>query len=122
MISKGNRLIGAILFIAGTTIGGGVLALPITTGLAGFFPSTLLMIALWLFMMLTAYYLLEVNLRLPGESNLISMTRKTIGKGGEWVAWIAYLLLLYSLLSAYMLGCSQILSDPACKPSSEGFS
>lgn len=111
MISKQNRLVGAILLVAGTTIGGGVLALPVTTGLAGFFPSLILMTAIWLFMMLTAFYLLEVNLRLKGESNLISMMHKTLGRPGEIVAWIAYLLLLYSLLSAYLLGCSQILAD-----------
>ncbi len=111
MISKKNRLIGAILLVTGTTIGGGVLALPVATGLAGFFPALLLMSCVWLFMTLTAFYLLEVNLRLPGESNLISMIHKTLGRPGEVVAWIVYLLLLYSLLSAYLLGCSQILSD-----------
>ncbi len=113
-IGRTNRLIGATLLVSGTTIGGGVLALPVTTGLAGFFPSLLLLIAIWLFMLLTAFYLLEVNLRLPGESNLISMVHETLGKPGEVVAWISYLLLLYSLLSAYLLGCSQILYDFLC--------
>lgn len=111
MIARSNRLIGAILLVSGTTIGGGVLALPVTTGLAGFFPSILLMTGIWLFMMLTAFYLLEVNLRLPGESNLISMMHKTLGRVGEAIAWVTYLLLLYSLLAAYLLGSSQILAD-----------
>lgn len=108
---KTNRLIGAILLVSGTTIGAGMLALPVTTGLAGFIPSLVVMTAVWLFMMLTALYLLEVNLRLPGEANLISMMRKTLGKPGEAISWAAYLLLLYSLTAAYMLGASQILID-----------
>jgi tyrosine-specific transport protein len=111
MISKTNRMVGAILLVSGTTIGAGMLALPITTGLAGFIPSLVIMTAIWLFMMLTAFYLLEVNLRLQGESNLISMMKKTLGRPGEIVSWIVYLLLLYSLTAAYMVGCSQILQN-----------
>lgn len=111
MISKQNRLIGAILLVSGTTIGAGMLALPISTGLAGFIPSVVLMTAIWLFMLLTAFYLLEVNLRMPGESNIISMVHKTLGRPGEVVAWITYLLLLYTLLAAFLVGCSQLISD-----------
>lgn len=111
MISKSNRLVGAILLVSGTTIGAGMLALPVTTGLAGFFPALLIMTVVWLFMMLTAFYLLEVNLRLKGETNLISMMHKTLGRPGEVVAWITYLLLLYTLTAAYLVGCSEILRD-----------
>lgn len=111
MVSKTNRFIGALLLVAGTTIGAGMLALPITTGLAGFIPSLVLMVILWSFMLLTAFYLLEVNLRMKGETNFISMIHKTLGKPGEVVGWITYLLLLYSLVAAYMVGCSQILAD-----------
>ncbi len=110
MISKNNRLIGAILLVSGTTIGAGMLALPITTGLAGFVPALLVMTAIWLFMILTAFYLLEVNLRMKGESNFISMAHVTLGRPGEALAWVTYLLLLYTLTSAYMVGSSQILS------------
>ncbi|MCH9628125.1 MAG: Tyrosine-specific transport protein [Chlamydiales bacterium] len=111
MIAKSNRLVGAVLLVSGTTIGAGMLALPVTTGLAGFIPSLVIMTAIWLFMMLTAFYLLEVNLRMKGESNLISMMHKTLGRPGEIVSWITYLLLLYSLAAAYMVGCSHILED-----------
>ncbi len=111
MTSKMNRMVGAILLVSGTTIGAGMLALPVTTGLAGFIPSVVIMTTVWLFMMLTAFYFLEVNLRMKGESNLISMMHKTLGRPGEMISWIAYLLLLYALTAAYLLGCSQILSD-----------
>jgi tyrosine-specific transport protein len=111
MISKTNRFIGALLLVAGTTIGAGMLALPVITGLAGFIPSLLLMVILWFFMLLTAFYLLEVNLRMKGETNFISMIHKTLGRPGEVVGWVSYLLLLYSLVAAYMVGCSQILAD-----------
>jgi tyrosine-specific transport protein len=111
MLSKKNRLVGAILLVSGTTIGAGMLALPVTTGLAGFFPSLLIMTAIWLYMMVTAFYFLEVNLRIKGESNFISMMHKTLGRPGELISWVTYLLLLYALTAAYLLGCSQILND-----------
>ncbi len=105
-----SRVAGAVLLISSTTIGAGMLALPITTGQAGFFPSLLLMVGVWLFMLCTAFYFLEVNLRLPQGSNLISMMKYTVGPLGQLVAWAVYLILLYALLSAYFVGCSDILS------------
>ena len=107
---KTNRFWGATLLIMGTTVGAGMLAIPSTIGLAGLGLSIVLMSFIWLYMMLTAYYLLEVNLRLPGETNMITMMHKTLGRPGEIVAWIIYLFLLYSLTAAYILGCGEILS------------
>lgn len=104
-----SRLIGAILLIAGTTVGAAMLAVPVTTGMAGFIPSLFVMIGVWLFMMLTAFYFLEVTLRFKGETNFISMIRLTLGRWGEVLGWLIYLLLLYALVSAYIVGGSLIL-------------
>lgn len=111
MLSKNNRLWGAILLVAGTTIGAGMLALPVSTGAAGFFPSLLLMSVIFLFMLMTALYFLEVNLKMKGESNYISMVKKTLHRPGEIAAWFFYLLLLYALTAAYLVGFSQIFSE-----------
>jgi tyrosine-specific transport protein len=99
-----GRLFGAILLIAGTSIGAGMLALPVLTSKAGFIPSTLLFIAVWLFALFTALLVLEVNLWFKGDVNLITMAKATLGKYGEWVTWISFLLLLYSLTAAYLTG------------------
>lgn len=103
-----SKLLGAILLVSGTTIGAGMLAMPVTTGVAGFFPSLLLLTVIWLFMLTTAFLLLEVNLRMKGETNIISMVKKTLGRTGEVFAWILYLLLLYALTAAYIVGLSQL--------------
>ena len=55
-----------------------------------------------------AFLLLEVNLRLPAGSNMISMAKSTLGLPGQIMAWISYLLLLYSLLAAYISGGSDV--------------
>ncbi|MCY3974477.1 MAG: tyrosine transporter [Simkaniaceae bacterium] len=102
MHEKTNRFIGSVLLVAGTTVGAGMLALPATTVFAGFVPSLLLFVFCWLVMLATAYLILDVTLSFKGETNLISMAYKTLGNPGRIVTWVAYLLLLYALTSAYI--------------------
>jgi tyrosine-specific transport protein len=103
------KLIGGILLIAGTCIGGGMLGLPIATSKSGFFHSTLLFIACWLLMTFTALLTLEVNLSFPPRSNIFSMAKATLGRSGEILCWTAYLLFLYALVAAYIAGGQDIL-------------
>ncbi len=105
---KTGRLIGGILLISGTTIGAGILALPISTSQSGFFPSSCLLILCWLFMLASAFFFLDVNLAVKGEPNLISMAGRTLGIWGKGISWIFYLLLLYSLTAAYISGSTPI--------------
>lgn len=104
-----TKFLGGILLIAGTAIGGGILALPVASAQLGFLNSSLLLFSSWLIMTFSALLILEVNLLLPPESNIISMAKATLGRGGEIVAWVVYLLLLYSLISAYIAGGSDFL-------------
>ncbi len=103
-----SRLIGGILLIIGTCIGGGMLALPISNGPVGFFYSTGLLILCWFIMVISALAILEVNLWFLPGSNLISMAKATLGTPGKIAAWIVYLFLLYALLCAYIAGGSDI--------------
>lgn len=99
---KINHYIGGIFLVAGTTIGAGMLALPVMTSFIGFGPSICIFLLCWLAMLATAYFFLDVNLAVEGEPNLISMAHKTLGGWGKGVSWIFYLLLLYSLTAAYI--------------------
>lgn len=99
-----SKLLGGILLIIGTTIGAGMLALPVATAQLGFWGSTILLIISWAIMTSAAFLFLEVNLWLPANSNLISMAGATLGKPGQVIAWVFYLLLLYSILCAYIAG------------------
>jgi tyrosine-specific transport protein len=104
-----SKLLGGILLIVGTTIGGGMLALPIVTAQAGFWGATGLLIASWFVMTFCAFLLLEVNMWMPTNSNIILMAKNTLGRWAEIVAWVCYLLLFYCLLAAYISGGSDIL-------------
>lgn len=102
---NGNyRLLGGVLLVAGTTIGAGMLALPIVTGFAGFWPSMALFVVYWLYMTFTAFLMLEVNLWMEEHTNLITMAKRTLGYGGKIASWIIYLFLLYTLTTAYLAG------------------
>lgn len=103
------KILGAILLIMGTSIGGGILALPVATAALGFFPAVMCLFVIWLIMTLGALLMLEVNAWFPVGSHLISMAGKTVGKGGQIFAWISYLLLLYSLMASYVAGGQDIL-------------
>lgn len=99
-----SKLLGGILLVIGTTIGAGMLALPVATAQLGFMGSLVLLIACWAVMTASAFLFLEVNLWLPPNTNIISMAGATLGKPGQAVAWVAYLCLLYSIISAYISG------------------
>ena len=103
-----NRLFGGILLVSGTSIGAGMLALPVISSFAGFIPSFFLLAITWVFLFVTSLLLLDVNLAFPGEVNLITMAGKTLGFWGKAICWITYLLLLYSLTAAYIAGSSPL--------------
>lgn len=105
-----TKIIGGTLLIVGTSIGGGMLALPIATAQSGFLGALLLLCGAWLLMTFGAFLILEVNLWFPQDSNIVSMVRHTLGRFAEIIAWISYLLLFYCLLAAYIDGGSDIFS------------
>jgi len=103
------KILGSILLIVGTSIGAGMLALPVATAALGFTGSLIMLFSCWFVMTTSAFLLLEVNLAMPPNSNLVTMARATIGPIGQIIAWLSFLLLLYSLLSAYISGGSGLL-------------
>lgn len=100
-----HKTLGGILLIAGTAVGAGMLALPITTGVGGYLNASLLMIVCFAYMLYTLFLLLEANLYESNmETNIITMAKKRLGPLGQILAWSSFLLLLYSVASAYLSG------------------
>jgi tyrosine-specific transport protein len=106
-----SKLVGGILLIVGTSVGGGMLALPVATAEMGFLNSLFFLFFCWAVMTSGALLILEVNQRLPAGSNIISMAKSTLGLSGQVIAWISYLLLLYTLLSGYISGGSDVFNS-----------
>lgn len=105
-----GSVVGGMLLVAGSCIGAGMLALPILTGLAGFYPSLTVMILAWGFMTFTALLLLEINGWFKKQVNLVTMAYESIGQKGRIIAWISYLFLFYSLLVAYTAASGTVFS------------
>lgn len=109
MQEQQGSLIKGVLLVSGTSIGAGMLALPVLTSLGGFFPSLLIYFFCWLLMMSTGLLMLEVYLWMNQEGNLVSMAEKSLGKTAKIVAWFLYVFLFYSLTLAYVIGCGNLL-------------
>lgn len=101
---KFRHLIGSILLISGTTIGGGMLALPILTSQGGFTPSLVIYFLTWIFMAATGLLMLEMCLWHGKETNIVTLAHKTLGKFGLVSAWGLYLFFFYCLTIAYVVG------------------
>lgn len=101
-VPKKSAFLGAVLIAAGTSIGAGMLALPILTGLAGFWPAIFIYAACWIIMTYSSFLLLEVNLTMGSEANLMTMAKETLGTTGKIVAFITYIFLFYSVSVAYL--------------------
>ncbi len=102
MNHSSSIFIGALL-VAGTSIGGGMLALPVLTSVTGFIPSLFVYFACWLFMVCTGLLFLEITQWMHKKANIISMAESTLGRGGKAAAWMLYLFLFYSLNIAYIV-------------------
>jgi tyrosine-specific transport protein len=104
-----NKNFGATLMILGTSIGAGIIALPILLAGQTFGTSIFWLCVCWFIMTLGALALLEVNLWLGPKNNFASMAKATLGVPGQLVAWFFYLLLFYSLLCAYIAGTADVM-------------
>ncbi|HAF87515.1 MAG: tryptophan/tyrosine permease [Legionellaceae bacterium] len=109
------KMIGGVLLIVGTSIGAGMLALPIANASVGFWVSSIYLLLCWAVMTCGAFFILEANLYLPPKHHMVSMANATLGRYGLIIAWLCYLTLLYTLLAAYISGGADILAQ-ICYP------
>jgi len=103
VVSKGT-VISAMFLVGGTSIGGGMLALPVATGLGGLFPSLAIMAFCWFAMTASALLLVEVGLWLEEGAHIITMTSRILGPIGKLVSWFLYLYISYASIVAYIAG------------------
>ena len=97
-------MFGSTLIIAGTTIGAGMLALPLASAGIGFSTSLAIMFSLWALMAFTALLMLELHQYADSSATLHTLAKQILGKKGKWVASFAMLFLFYSLCAAYIAG------------------
>lgn len=105
------RLFSGILLVMGTCIGAGMLALPIVTGVSGFFPAIAVNLLCCLFMIATGLLFLEAILWMEDGVNLLSLAGRFLGKWGKTATGISFLFLYYCLEVSYCAGGAPVFSS-----------
>ncbi|NCO46917.1 MAG: tyrosine transporter TyrP, partial [Vibrio sp.] len=78
-----SKIFGSTLIIAGTTIGAGMLALPLASAGIGFGTSLLIMIALWALMAFTALLMVEIHQYADKDATLHTLAKQILGQKGK---------------------------------------
>ncbi len=105
------QTISATFLIAGACIGGGMLALPITTGIAGFIPSIAVMLICWAYMCTTGLLIAEASFWMKDENaHMSSICTHFLGNPGRILSWVIYLFIGYASLVAYIDGAGKIIN------------
>jgi tyrosine-specific transport protein len=97
------KITSSIFFISCTSIGAGILALPCLTVYNGFLYSTMIFTICYFFMTLSAFLMLELTFWFKKSTNIISIINQILGYKWKILVSIIYILLLYSLISAYII-------------------
>ena len=96
------KLFHCLFLIVGTSVGAGILALPLSTAPCGFWGSLLALVITGAFMTYAALNMLRARLYFTREVDLATMSETFLGKGGAWALRVCYLCLLYALVSMYI--------------------
>lgn len=106
-----NKLLGTALMIAGTTIGAGMLAMPLTSAGIGFGMTVVLLVGLWGLLTYSGLLFMEVyQTAQTRDAGVASLAEQYFGIGGRLLATLSLLVLLYALLAAYITGGGSLLS------------
>lgn len=105
------KKIGAILLVAGTCIGSGMIALPMVLAKLGLIPSVLLMLTIWFVMYYTSLVNLELNLQAGRGLTLGELGKHFSGTAAELIGTVSLKLLSYSLLAVFIYGGASILQE-----------
>ncbi|WP_231866999.1 MULTISPECIES: amino acid permease [unclassified Anabaena] len=115
-----GSVLGSTALVAGTTVGAGILALPTVTIPSGVIPSTILLILVWLYALVSGLLIAEVSINTMRQQgrlsvSLLAMVESNLGKIGARVAGGAYLFQHYALLVAYVAQGGEILISALAK-------
>lgn len=105
-----SPLWGGVALVAGTCIGGGMLALPVETAEAGFIPAALALFVAWCYMLATGLLLVEATLwvKTP-HPHLVSLSQRFLGPSGRYLSIGLVLFMGLGSLVAYVTAGSPLL-------------
>ncbi|MDO4264786.1 MAG: aromatic amino acid transport family protein [Deinococcus sp.] len=108
---QAGRTWGSALIIAGTTIGAGMLAMPLTSAGMGFGLTALALLSMWVLSAYTALQFAEVYRHHSSHEGLASLTGHYFGEAGKWAVTVILLLFMYAISAAYISGGGGLLGS-----------
>ncbi|WP_443091483.1 aromatic amino acid transport family protein [Basfia succiniciproducens] len=106
-----NKTFGSALLVAGTTIGAGMLAMPLTSAEMGFTYTMALLFLLWILLSYSALLFVEVYQTVQRkDAGIATLAEQYFGMVGRVLATLSLVIFMYAILSAYVTGGGSLLA------------
>ncbi|HHF0431668.1 aromatic amino acid transporter [Haemophilus influenzae] len=106
-----NKTVGSTLLVAGTMIGAGMLAMPLTSAGIGFGFTLVLLLGLWALLTFSALLFVELYQTAESDAGIGTLAEQYFGKAGCIIATAVLIIFLYALIAAYISGGGSLLKD-----------
>ena len=106
-----NKTVGSTLLVAGTMIGAGMLAMPLTSAGIGFGFTLVLLLGLWALLTFSALLFVELYQTAENDAGIGTLAEQYFGKAGRIIATAVLIIFLYALIAAYISGGGSLLKD-----------
>ena len=106
-----NKTVGSTLLVAGTMIGAGMLAMPLTSAGIGLTATIFLLIGLWAVLTFTALLFVELYQTADSDAGIGTLAAQYFGKAGRIISTAVLIVFLYALIAAYVSGGGSLLLD-----------
>ena len=106
-----NKTVGSTLLVAGTMIGAGMLAMPLTSAGIGLTATVFLLIGLWAVLTFTALLFVELYQTADSDAGIGTLAAQYFGKTGRIISTAVLIVFLYALIAAYVSGGGSLLMD-----------
>lgn len=105
-----SKFFGSILIIAGTSIGAGMLMLPIISANVGFMTMAGLLVLFYFLLLIPGFAFIELSQFGASGTTVSTLMEKQFGKVGYTISHLLLLAFVYSVMSAYFGGVSGVLA------------
>lgn len=106
-----NKTVGSTLLVAGTMIGAGMLAMPLTSAGIGLTATVFLLLSLWAVLTFTALLFVELYQTADSDAGIGTLAAQYFGKAGRIISTAVLIVFLYALIAAYVSGGGSLLMD-----------
>ncbi len=103
-----KKMILSACLVAGTSIGAGLIALPMALCTLGILPTIALILVVWFLMYISGILSIELNLRAGRGLPLGKLAQLFSGPIASGIGVVSFILLIYALLCAYLYGGASI--------------